>query len=197
MIEIDIKNIRKCKHSKLFKKSLALTLALTAIGSLWGCKKNNYTTLYKKVDFSKIDLLKNDDYHIINTKNVANEYNYYLVYKTNLYNIGYSCSDCKKYYQFKKEDYNDSDTYIYLDLKEGQIVSVQYDKMEERVFNTKEYKSSVYSINEIISDKFAYDYANYYYGSKDTYTKKELIDIIDNLNVKKDLKNKVKQKDIK
>lgn len=194
MKDLKINNLNKFKNTKLFKRAIALTLSITALGSLCSCEQES-KTLYEQIDFKTTDLKIDDDYRIIETKNIANEKNYFFTWKKSLDGIVVnmpSIKDANNYYGYHKEEYKRSNSYIYLNMEDGKVVSVKYDKMVHHFLGGDEYENSEYLINDIISDKPAYNYANYYYGSKDKYTKKELLDIVDDLNEKEKGKQKVR-----
>ena len=170
--------------------ALAISSSL-ALLSLTGCGKeegNDCTVeeYMQSVDeFNLINPTKGENYKIIETENVKGETDISFVQvltteQLNDVNIDtwvFEDSDSYDKY-FDANDVKTSNTYLYFNALDGELVSVKYKAVDKNLFKDNEYKIS-YLISTIIDEDNAYNYACTYLGDKKTYTREDMGNLVE------------------
>lgn len=181
------------KNLKVRKSLTALALSTSLVlSSLSGCGKkeagNDCTVREYMQSVDEFDLInpdKGETYKIIKTENVKGETDVKFVQVltteqlNDVNNDTWVFEDSDSYDRyFDSNKAVTSNTYLYFNALDGELVSVKYKNVNRNLFKDNEYEIS-YLISNITDEDDAYNYACTYLGDKDIYTREDISNLIE------------------
>ena len=180
-----MKNLKVRKNIK----NLALSSSL-ALLSLTGCEEKGNDCPVREYmqsvdEFDLINPDKGETYKIIKTENVKGETDVKFVQVltteqlNDVNNDTWVFEDSDSYDRyFDSNKAVTSNTYLYFNALDGELVSVKYKNVNRNLFKDNEYEIS-YLISNITDEDDAYNYACTYLDDKETYTREDMSNLVE------------------
>ena len=181
-VKINKQNVsKKCNKKMILITGVYGVLAtVLAVAGIKGCSDKDLPTVAKEVRMGTYDLDGDDSYRIISSVSKSGDESINFVKKISLSNAldtTKNYADIDKYQEYKLEQFSLNDTYLYMDVDKGDVITVEYDR-HVKDENGNDSIQANYTGNMIYSDSKAFDVVSMYTESKDSYTLGEIKSVI-------------------
>lgn len=143
-------------------------------------------------DMNSFDLLASDDMRIITTVDALGKESTNFVCRRSLESL-FDSNQREEYEKYFVPGVWASSTYLYFDVFNDELLSVEYIDKENNLFKDDVVDIS-YKIREVVDSNLAYNYAVLYYGDKDSYSLEEMGELVDKVSNNNEEKTYIKQR---
>ena len=173
----------KILNVKFYTAMIVLSTSIVAITIVGSEEEDSMLTVAETMqETQNFDLLHDEDKLIITTVDVMGNEKIDFVHRECLDylvnpNQRRKYQSSEEYSRYQRSGYYPSNTYLYFDALEGDLISVEYIDNDKHVFKDNEVNTS-YMISEIVDRDLAYNYAVLYYGDQHSYSRDEMQELI-------------------